>query len=103
MKSIVLDIIKWQQLLRQLHNDYPKSVLAISEKSKRVLGFTSREHREWVPNENYRLEMILFEKNKDDPFTPCEPFKGHYELMIHLDFYSEEKRTFFLIKYGEFL
>ena len=50
MKPIIIEVNKWHELLDQLHNDYPKSVLAIKSKTQKVLGFTSRLHRQWVPN-----------------------------------------------------
>ena len=46
---------------------------------KKVLGFTNREHKIW--NEE----------------------KSRYEIIMYLDFYDEKKRTYFLLKYGEYL
>ena len=104
MKPIELTYTQWIKLSKELHNDYPPSVLAIREKTKKVLGFTSREHRKWVPNANYKEEYKKYEseKNYDDIFS-FEPEKGRTERVIHLDFYDEAKRTFFLLKYSEFL
>jgi hypothetical protein len=70
----------WERLREQLKKDYPFSVLAIREKQKRVLGFTERNH--WT-----------FNKETDRWNRP----------IICLDFYSEKKRTFFLMKYSELL
>lgn len=104
MKAIILTENKWEELLDQLHDDYPTSVLAISEKTKKVLGFTSRKHQTWIPNPHYSEEMKQYEIDNSLPnILICEPRKGHSKTMIHLDFYSEEKRTFFILKYGEFL
>jgi hypothetical protein len=44
-----------------------------------VLGFTVREHKEFVPKMD----------------------GGYYDFEIHLDFYSENKRTMFLLKFSE--
>lgn len=46
---------------------------------KRVLGFTVREHNEWV----------------------IKPDGGYGEHQIHLDFYSANKRTMFLLKFSD--
>ena len=46
---------------------------------KLVLGFTVREHTEWIP----KLDG------------------GYSDYQIHLDFYSENKRTMFLLKFSE--
>lgn len=69
---------KWTILLDKMHEDYPLSVFAIRSKMKTTLGFTPRRH----------LEL-----QKD----------GYYDATIHLDFYDELKRTFFLLKYSEYL
>lgn len=53
----------------------------LRDKMKRTLGFTVREHREYVPKMD----------------------GGYYENQIHLDFYSENKRTMFLLKYSEII
>lgn len=108
MKPITLTIENWHKLLNELHKDYPPSVLAIKEKTKKVIGFTSRRHRIWVPNNNYAQEYAEYEKQiKDDSdrilLWYSEPSKGMSKDVIQLDFYDEAKRTFFLIKYSEFL
>lgn len=69
----------WDSLRDRLRRDYPQSVVLIREKMKKVLGFTPREH-------NY------FDADDD----------AYYEE-VHLDFYDEQKRTMFLLKYSEFL
>jgi hypothetical protein len=70
----------WERIKEQLKKDYPMSVLAIREKQKRVLGFTERNH--WTFNrENERWNRPI----------------------ICLDFFSEKKRTFFIMKYSELL
>ena len=101
MKPLILSEYNWNKILIQLHNEYPPSVIAIREKTKRVLGFTSRSHRGWIDNPLYKQQMTEFEEIPGMPWL-C-PDKGWYETYIHLDFYSEPKRTFFLIKYGEYL
>jgi hypothetical protein len=105
MQHIELSPEKWQKLLKELHQDYPKSVLAIKEKCKMTLGFTSREYNKWTPNKEYRQEMLEFERlTKEEPdmwFMP--PAKGDYEKIICLDFFDDLKKTFFVLKYSEFL
>ena len=53
----------------------------IRDKMKRVLGFTVREHKAWIP----KLDG------------------GYTALQMHLDFYSEHKRTLFLLKFSEII
>jgi hypothetical protein len=45
------------------------------------LGFTVREHNEWV----------------------IKPDGGYGEHSIHLDFYSDRKYTMFLLKFSEYM
>jgi len=106
MKPVTISKENWHLLLIELQKEYPFSVVAIKEKSKRVLGFTSREHTIWTKNKNYDAEYAEYEKQlKDDNlwFLSIEPAKGKSRKVIQLDFYDEVKRTFFLIKYSEFL
>lgn len=99
MKPIILSENNWRKLIVQLHYDYPTSVLAIREKTKRVLGFTTRSHQAWVMNEFYISQLSEYEKINPADAWLGSPSKGYYEQEIHLDFYNEAKRTFFLVNY----
>ena len=111
MKSVVLTVGQWQHILADLHQEHPRTVFMIRDKMRKVLGFTVREHNAWVnkPSEEYRREVKDYHlrqsqmTKKNDPFTmlDIEPSKGHSEFQIHLDFYSEKKRTMFLLKFSE--
>lgn len=81
MKPIILSISEWQLIRQELHTEYPKSVFMIRDKMKSKLGFTVREHRDWI----------------------AKPDGGHSEMTIHLDFYSERKYTMFLLKFSEYI
>ena len=77
-KPIVLTQDKWYKLKNRLTNDYSPSVMMLSYKLKDKLGFTVREYRAWSEQRGYIVD-------------------------IRLDFYSEPKRTMFLLKYSEYL
>jgi hypothetical protein len=77
MKPVVLSVSQWQDIRKQLQAEYPKTVFMIRSKMRSVLGFTVREHKHWDEG----VVNMLFE--------------------IHLDFYSENKRTMFLLKFSE--
>jgi hypothetical protein len=81
MPTIALTVSQWQRIREEMHNDYPKTVFMLRDKMKRVLGFTVREHNEWV----------------------IKPDGGYGEHSIRLDFYNERKYTMFLLKYSEFI
>ena len=77
-KPIVLSQREWQKLRNRLTNDYSPSVMMLSYRMKDKLGFTVRVHSEWSERTGYTTD-------------------------IRLDFYSEPKRTMFLLKYSEYL
>lgn len=79
MKPIILTVGQWQRIRKELHAEYPPTVFMIRDKMKRVLGFTVREHKSW------------------DPAVVVSKFE------IHLDFYSENKRTMFLLKFSDII
>jgi hypothetical protein len=64
---------------------------------KEVLGFTVRNHNEWVVKEEI--------KDDNDSWWASLEEEGWYKNKVHehtvrLDFYDEQKRTMFLLKYG---
>jgi len=77
MRPVVLTVEKWKIIRTELQTEHPKTVFMIRDKMKRVLGFTVREHKRWDEG----VVNMMFE--------------------IHLDFYSERKRTMFLLKFSE--
>lgn len=86
MKAVILTPRSWREISNIIATEYPVSVLAIRDKTKRVLGFTVREHQRWVTI-----------KAHDE----ADKGKGYHKDEIHLDFYSEHKRTMFLLKFSE--
>lgn len=88
-KPIVLSEGTWLKIYNQIAKTYPPSVLLIRNRMKLVLGFTSRTHEEWIDQ-----EVDIKDIRYGTRFRVTT---------IHLDFYSESKRTMFLLKYSEFL
>jgi hypothetical protein len=78
-KTLVLEQDQWARIHNSIAKDYPPSVLLIRPVMRKILGFTVRRHREWVPKMD----------------------GGYYSDQIHLDFYDEPKRLMFLLKYTE--
>lgn len=81
MKPIILSVDKWQLIRAELQQEYPKTVFMLRSKMKSVLGFTVREHNEWI----------------------VKPDGGYGEHSIHLDFYNDGKYTMFILKFSEIL
>lgn len=82
-KPIEISAKNYQRLLEQLKKDYPPSVTLIRGKMKDKLGFVPREYKDWGDEIGKR--------------------GGWRKNCIMLDFYSEKKRTWFIMKYSEFL
>jgi hypothetical protein len=74
---------QWNKLLAQLEKDYKPSTVLIRARMKAKLGFLPREYKDW---DNTMGKHGGWRKN-------C----------IMLDFYSESKRTFFIMKYSEYI
>lgn len=81
MSTIKISTDTWKLIRADLQTQYPKTVFMLRSKMKQVLGFTVREHTDWVPKMD----------------------GGYSQYIICLDFYSEKKYTMFLLKYSEFL
>lgn len=78
MKPIVLTEHNWLKLKYHLLQTQPKSVMLTRWKMREVLGFTDRRHREFYSTTGY-------------------------QTVICLDFYDEAKKTFFLLKYSDWI
>lgn len=88
MKPVVLTVEQWKTIRLALQEEHPKTVFMLRDKMRKVLGFTVREHKAWI----------------DKPQTAGDDLNfGYYDYQIHLDFYSENKRTMFLMKFSEII
>lgn len=82
-KPIEISHSQWNKLYERLKQDYPPSVLLLREKMKSRLGFVHREYKHWDDN--------------------MGKYGGLRKNCVMLDFYSEKKRTFFIMKYSEYI
>ena len=79
-KPIELSHAQWDRLREQLKQDNPPSVMMLRSRMKAKLGFTDRTYVGWA-----------------------DELGGPRKHCVMLDFYSEKKRTFFLMKYSDFI
>jgi len=77
-KAIKMPMYKWYKLHERINQDYP-NVFLFRHRLRNTLGFTTREQHYMDAN------------------------RKNYEHRMCLDFFSEPKRTMFLLKYGEYL
>ena len=87
MSTLKLTVSQWQRIREDLHTEHPKSVFMLKDKMRQVLGFTVREHNEYV-----------YKASEHNPFDTAT-----HEHSIRLDFYNERKYTMFLLKYSEII
>ena len=77
MKAVVLNNKQWGLILEKLRRTQKPSTLLVRSKMKDELGFTPRDH------------------------TNFDKATNSYNREIHIDFYNENARTMFLLKYSE--
>ena len=98
-KPVVMSPSQWDTVLDRIKQREKPSVYLSREKMKEVLGFTVRDHREYVKDPDY----VRQSEDKDD-WSYMEPagwFEGKMNVhTVRLDFYDEQKRTMFLLRYG---
>ncbi len=82
-KPVEISKSQWEKLRNQLSKEYKPRDLLIRERMKAKLGFVSREYKDW-----------------DDSIGK---YGGWRKNCIMLDFYSEKKRTWFLMKYSDYI
>jgi hypothetical protein len=90
---------QWDSILERIKQREKPSVYLSRERMKEVLGFTVRDHREYVKDPDY----VSRPQDKDEWFymEPSGWFEGKMNVRtIRLDFYDEQKRTMFLLRYG---
>lgn len=80
---------QWSDIQAQLIADFGPRI-AISFVCKKELGFTVRRHKGLVPHPAAEWEIM-----KSEGWT----HRYHYEDQVHLDFYSESAKTWFVLKY----
>ncbi len=78
MKAIRLTIDQWQHIVIEIAKHHPRSVWMVRPKMRKVLGFTPREHEEWVtfdhtgsaenPRKYLKKEMRGAEHRFNSPF-----------------------------------
>jgi hypothetical protein len=97
-KPVVMQPEQWRRVLERIKQREKPSVYLSRSRMKEVLGFTVRDHREYVKDtdyvrpavggEWYNMHVEGWYEGKTDVHT------------VRLDFYDEQKRTMFLLKYG---
>lgn len=98
MKPVTMEPQQWAAIFERIKQKEKPSVYLSRTKMKEVLGFTVRDHREYVKDPNY------VKRPDDGEWYNMEPagwFEGKTSVhTVRLDFYDEQKRTMFLLKYG---
>lgn len=87
MKAVILKHREWDRIFAQIKQDYANSpaTYLIRGRMRDELGFTQREHETWSNN---------WEEG-DHSGVDWRDARSE----IHIDFYSEQARTYFIMKY----
>ena len=80
---IRLTLDQWYDIHARLMGEHPASVMLLRYKMREVLGFTVREHQQWV------------EAGKNQNGQAY----GHLQTWICLDFYDNALEAWFQLKY----
>jgi hypothetical protein len=101
MKPVVMLPEQWETVRQAMqHREKPSTILS-RNKMREVLGFTERFHDEYV-----NRDKVL--RSVDDGWLPWADTVGPnagkvHQRTVHLDFYDEQKRVMFLLKYGDYI
>jgi len=91
---------EWYELANRLRTEYGQSIMLISDRCRRELGFTVRHHKGLIPyREKYGDQSLWLSKQA---FEGKEVDRRHqmvYEDQVHLDFYNEAQMSWFVLKY----
>jgi len=90
-KPVVMSSAQWAAILDRIKQREKPSVYLSRSRMKEVLGFTVRDHREYVKDPDY----VRRPQDKDEWFymEPAGWFEGKMNVhTIRLDFYDEQKR-----------
>jgi hypothetical protein len=97
-KPIVMSPEAWDSILEKIKSREKPSVYLSREKMKAVLGFTVRAHREYIKDPDYVKQLSTGEWYDTGDLGW---FEGKMNVhTIRLDFYDDQKRTMFLLRYG---
>ena len=86
MKAVVLRHREWDRIFAQVKQEYADtpSVYLIQSRMQKDLGWSWREHHDW--------RQYIDDREYDMDYRDSHS-------RIHIDFYSEEARTFFMLRY----
>ena len=97
-KPIVMSPEQWNAILDRIKQREKPSVYLSRSKMKEVLGFTVRDYREYVKDPDY------VKRPDNGEWYNMEAagwFEGKINVRtVRLDFYDDQKRTMFLLRYG---
>ena len=97
-KPVVMSPEQWNSILDRIKRREKPSVYLSRSKMKEVLGFTVRDYREYVKDPDY------VKRPDNGEWYNMEAagwFEGKINVRtVRLDFYDDQKRTMFLLRYG---
>ena len=83
---------QWEHVWEEIKKREKPSTFLSRSKMRETLGFTNRDHDEYVDR-----EKAIRKVDRDPQFNDQKV----YQRTVRLDFYDEQKRVMFLLKYGD--
>jgi hypothetical protein len=84
-KHLELTVGEWNDIRTKIREEFGDSMILLRDKMRRELGFTPRVYTQWVDRDVHP---------RDVGFRTAYPRE-----MVHIDFYDESARTWFLLKF----
>lgn len=83
----------WERVRQRIIAQYGLSIVLVSWRLKRELGFTVRRHKAYLP----------WNKEQKDNWGHTTELKYQYYPVeqVHLDFYNDSSLSFFILKFME--
>lgn len=103
MKPVIILPEQWDRVWEEIKRREKPSTFLSRNKMREVMGFTNRNHEGYVDKDkalrnstNDEWFDLEWYADKEGPNTGKV-----WQRAVHLDFYDEQKRVMFLLKYGD--
>jgi hypothetical protein len=103
MKPLIITERQWERIWESIKTRERPSTILIRGKMREVLGFTDRVHEEHVTRDQLLRTVSDQEWENLTMFRRYHHGEKVFQRTVHLDFYDEQKRVMFLLKYGDHL
>ena len=100
MKPVVMLPEQWDRVWKEIKKREKPSTWLSRTKMRETLGFTNRDHDEYIDR-----DKAIRKSDRDSWFDLDLMINDRkvFQHTVRLDFYDEQKRVMFLLKYGDYI